>query len=117
MSLLAGALTFPTKHVVPKDDTPRCEAALLFCNLLLGGLLPLLLLAPLSGGGARRAAPTSCPLARLERALCRALRLFLYELHPADGGRAERVPCLSPLVLRWMVLVACTWAASCLLYL
>lgn len=116
MSHVAAACAFPiSSHVVPKGDTPRCQAALLFSNLLLGGLLPLLLLAP-SGSDARRGPLASSALARLERGLCRALRLFIHEQHPGEGGHTERVFLLPPLVLRWVVLVTCTWCCCCLLY-
>lgn len=128
MSLvLAGAFASPmpmTSLILPEGDTPRCEAALLFFNLLVGGLLPLLLLVPLSGnypqgsgaGDARRRPQASGQLARLERRLGRTLGLFIYERHGAEGRRAGRVTCSSLLAMRWMVLVACTWVVSCVLY-
>lgn len=125
MSLLAAAVASPMASLmVPDGDKARCEAALLFFNLLLGGLLPLLLLVPLSvsrpqGGGdgdAQRRPQSSCLLARLEGTLSRTLGCFIYEQHAAEGRSSGRMSSSSLLVMRWVVLVACTWVVACMLY-
>ncbi|PRW44962.1 permease urea carboxylase system [Chlorella sorokiniana] len=113
----------PLKLMIPITPDARCWALLLFYNVLLGLLLPLLLIVPLrqqgqpaSGDGADSIAAHASSgrrkglLGRLDSYIDACLRSLLWP-RAAD----ERVTALFGWLARWLLLLTLLWMGCCLL--